>query len=341
MIDSFELTALLPVHQSNLISQNRGHKAVLKCFIVLRQRFVLLAERKEVRGGITNIHGRMLFDDLPEIKKGGVDKKIASNNSQDDVKDSAKDELSSADNAHQSLLEEPGVSTSLHDKNAGVGADGKKVKSIVESLGSAGTTMAFVPAALRKRKPPATKQIPARRKNQLTKSGVSSTSGSGGGDHVNTIVIVNPAVEQQDENVDNLLETKPKNQIPIEEEYKEPPELTEAHASVRSADMYDPMTPNDYLAYKQRKQNESLQADIQREAQKTLEMQQKLRSHIESERQKALASGDVDRIIESRSSGTVGDGVGMGMGRGRGRGRGMSNLPAWLVKKQQEGKTGL
>ena len=58
-----------------------------------------------------------------------------------------------------------------------------------------------------------------------------------------------------------------------------------------------------------------------------------MRKKIEEERKKILESGDFNKIVESQASR---EGVG-GAGRGRGRGR-VANLPAWLVKKQQEQK---
>jgi len=98
--------------------------------------------------------------------------------------------------------------------------------------------------------------------------------------------------------------------------------------------MYTPMMPNDYLAYKQSKENELINANLQKQAEKTFLMQQKLRDQIEDERQKAIASGDVGKIIESRLKNATEGAMPEGMGRGRGRG--LNNLPAWLVKKQKE-----
>ena len=62
--------------------------------------------------------------------------------------------------------------------------------------------------------------------------------------------------------------------------------------------------------------------------------QEEDRKRIEEERREAEEAGDIDRIVESRAA-SVAASLG-GAGRGRGRGRGTSNLPAWLVKKQQE-----
>ena len=112
----------------------------------------------------------------------------------------------------------------------------------------------------------------------------------------------------------------------------EPESLRLLHASV--TDPYDPHCPNDYLAYKERKRTEQVRKDLQRSAQQRLDQQAKLRKTIEEERRKILETGDVDKIIsleKNKSADLAG-----GAGRGRGRGRGLSNLPAWLLKKQQE-----
>ena len=74
---------------------------------------------------------------------------------------------------------------------------------------------------------------------------------------------------------------------------------------------------------------------MERAAKEQLEVQRRVRERIEEERRAAEEAGDLDRIVESRAV-SVAASVG-GAGRGRGRGRGTSkNLPAWLVKKQQE-----
>ena len=121
---------------------------------------------------------------------------------------------------------------------------------------------------------------------------------------------------------------------PTNEPYleNEPESLRLLHASVTHP--YNPHFPNDYLAYRERKKTEQVRKDLQRSALQRLDQQEKLRKKIEEERKKLLESGDVDKIVESASSGAAGAG---GAGRGRGRGRGgVSNLPAWLLKKQQE-----
>ena len=121
----------------------------------------------------------------------------------------------------------------------------------------------------------------------------------------------------------------------------EPESLRLLHASV--TDPYDPHRPNDYLAYRERKKTEQARKDLQRSALRRLDAQEKMRKKIEEERRELLASGDLDKIVDSRvdeefSAASNGDGAAVLSGRGRGRGRGVANLPAWLVKKQQEQK---
>lgn len=110
----------------------------------------------------------------------------------------------------------------------------------------------------------------------------------------------------------------------------EPESLRLLHASVTHP--YDPHFPNDYLEVRERKKTEQVRKDMQRTALQRLDQQEKMRKKIEEERKKILESGDFNKIVESQTrEGTSG-------GAGRGRGRGVANLPAWLVKKQQEQK---
>ncbi len=113
----------------------------------------------------------------------------------------------------------------------------------------------------------------------------------------------------------------------------EPEALRLLHASVTQP--YDPYLPNDYLAHRERKKTEQVRRDLQRSAMQRLEQQEKLRRKIEEERKRMLESGDFRKIVErSRNGGEAT----AGGAAGRGRGRGVTNLPAWLVKKQEEQK---
>lgn len=267
----------------------------------------------------------MLFDDLPEAKNDATVTLTAS-------------------------LENTTNDSNEGDKTKSNISEEKKSKSLVDSVGKAGTSMAFVPAALRKRKTPmATSSFKSRKQAANRISVKPSTCTHQSKPTIATSEIVSNSCEQDCEekekashqeernmHVNVHVHVIPSSSEPMQEEYKEPQHLTDLHASIRLADMYTPMMPNDYLAYRQRKEDDLMNANLQKQAEKTLEMQKKLRDQIEDERQKAIDSGDVGKIIESRlKNGMNGAGLG-GMGRGRGRGRGLNNLPAWLVKKQQE-----
>lgn len=138
----------------------------------------------------------------------------------------------------------------------------------------------------------------------------------------------NKIEKESKESNDNNTQHENNNNEPYLE--NEPESLRLLHASVTNP--YDPHFPNDYLAYRERKKTEQVRKDLQRSALQRLDQQEKLRKKIQEERKKILDSGDLDKIVD------VAVGVTGGAGRGRGRGRGVSNLPAWLLKKQQEQK---
>ena len=302
--------------------------------------------RKESEGN------KMLFDDLPAAKKGST---------KPETKDEAAAVPAHPLNGSMSSDVPPFSSSNvLHNQNQKLveGASeplavDKKPKSLVESVGKAGTTMAFIPAALRKRKGASggasgsSSQYQTRRGNAgagLTLTPHIRPKAKGLSASTSVSIHVTNNETKDEELYSNIHSTKTSQNRSTEsceenEEYKEPQSLTDLHSSVKPSEMYDPMQPNDYLAYRQRKESQLLQAKLQRQVQKTVEMQKKLRCQIEDERRKALESGNVDKIIESRAPKGVGVGndlAATAMGRGRGRGRGLSNLPAWLVKKQQE-----
>eukprot|EP00554_Chaetoceros_debilis_P012578 CAMPEP_0194115798 /NCGR_PEP_ID=MMETSP0150-20130528/24667_1 /TAXON_ID=122233 /ORGANISM="Chaetoceros debilis, Strain MM31A-1" /LENGTH=295 /DNA_ID=CAMNT_0038806365 /DNA_START=46 /DNA_END=933 /DNA_ORIENTATION=- len=285
----------------------------------------------------------MLFDDLPAAKTDGDDSSSKVDTGKDGgptpaepriVESSDKDKLNEA-----SSLSSSSLSQKQQEQK-------KKGPSCVHAIGNAGTTMAFMPAALKRRRKASTVQ-PVRRPK------TSSTSNSNSANKTPVAVILphaqegNSSVLAHDESSKqnssdagiptSTTTTTTTTMLPLHEqvdEYKESQELVDLHASVRTADIYNPMMPNDYLAYRQRKENEMIRADIEEQAKKTREMQKKLRSQIEEERQRAIKTGNFDKMVGDDEASRMG----RGRGAGRGRGRGMSNLPAWLVKKQQEKK---
>mmetsp|Transcript_8971 Transcript_8971/g.18750 ORF Transcript_8971/g.18750 Transcript_8971/m.18750 type:complete len:366 (-) Transcript_8971:113-1210(-) len=230
--------------------------------------------------------------------------------------------------------------------------------SLVSSLGVAGTSMAFVPAAIaqaRKRKKMAQGQQPSQTKMQKVQEQPSDNDiqnldpeePSKETDTHNTIPENGRevAIEDDDQKMssrisqNSLIDTidSNRNDTALQHEEQDPPHLRHLHASVTPEHTYNPHFPNDYLAYRERKKTERLRKDLEREARERLEKQEMLRKRIEEERRKIEESGDLEKIVESR----LGSGTGqeaIGAGRGRGRGRGVNNLPAWLIQKRQEAK---
>ncbi len=297
-----------------------------------------------------------LFGDLP-MAKGAQSSSKAKDTKDDKNEKKREDDSTPKDDEQQQNEIEQGK------------AKEKKPKSIVATLGNAGTTVSFVPLALKRRK----RQNPVGNssvnvKKRQTSTLTLTTESAVSKNEAKSLVIKdqninnNPIIPTEvptiiKESDTTIITHKVKDQKQIthphdipnkskdtgiinnqetddENEYVESEELQKLHISIHPYDMYDPMEPNDYLAYKQNKKNEDMRKDLERQAKKTLELQLQLREQIEEERKKVLESGDVDKIIESRTDGS-GGGI-VGRGRGRGRGRGMSNLPAWLIKKQQE-----
>lgn len=125
--------------------------------------------------------------------------------------------------------------------------------------------------------------------------------------------------------IENIHEVTYAHQQMRDEPELEDERLRKLHESV--TDPYDPHIPNDLLAYLERKEIEQERLRLEREALETLERQHHLRQKLDEERQRVQASGRASDIIEHRTKVTLMSG---------GRGRGINNLPAWLLKKQQE-----
>jgi hypothetical protein len=227
--------------------------------------------------------------------------------------------------------------------NATVKGQDKK-PTVLSVLGNAGTSMAFLPTALRPRKRPkpsttSTKlkatQIPITKppapvvepKATAVKEEVVAEEGKvEQEDYIAVPKEVRIKREEPDpvviENIHEALDGQgPRRDEPSLEDEK----LQKLHASV--ADPYDPHVPNDLLAYRERKTIEQGRLALEREARETLERQQRLRQQLEEERQRVQESGRASEIIEHHAKMSL---------ISRGRGRGVSNLPAWLLQKQKD-----
>jgi len=63
---------------------------------------------------------------------------------------------------------------------------------------------------------------------------------------------------------------------------------------------YDPMMPNDFLAYKEGQKKRRAREQLERNTRESLKRQEAMRERIEEERRKIEASGDIDAIVANR-----------------------------------------
>lgn len=207
-----------------------------------------------------------------------------------------------------------------------------KPLSLVDSIGSAGTPMAFVPSSLlqqRKKKlliseiqKGSEKIEQVNFKNNIKTHGRSSCQL-----HLNAITVNNNSspIKQSSADPNDFSET---HIFTLDSE-----KMRDLHSSISPSQSYDPKVPNDYLKYKEQRKSELLRKEYERKALETLKKQQKLQEMISEERKKAELDGRVDKIIESRLGSYVDiDSINMNEMRGRG---GASNLPAWLIQKRR------
>jgi splicing factor 45 len=190
----------------------------------------------------------------------------------------------------------------------------KRPASLVDKLGTAGTTMAFVPAALRNRKRVNSNVAPAASSAKPTSS--SNTTKAATSVKESSISHIH---EDNDSSLNDntTIDTEQKDEI-------ESDAMRELHASVVDTDIYDPHVPNDLLAFWDAKAMERERLELEREAKETLQRQEHLRQQLEQERADLEKSGDLEKLVQHREQ------------RSMGRGRGVSNLPAWLVEKQKK-----
>jgi hypothetical protein len=236
-------------------------------------------------------------------------------------------------------VQEPsqGNAAVLNDIPTKADVEPKQGSSILSGLGNAGTSMAFVPTALRPRKRPKTMftkptakppaapaaSTPYSQQSLTATNEVISQVKPKAIDAVTIVEDIHGTTEQApDQNIPNDYLEQPPN---LEEEDKE---MHQLHAAV--TDPYDPHVPNDLLAYWERKKVEEERLRLEREVRETLELQKRLREQLEQERVKVQATGSVAEIIEHRTKTALSGG----------RGRGVANLPAWLLQKQKDEQLG-
>ena len=243
-----------------------------------------------------------LFGDLPSTKKS-----LASDKETTGDKSDAKESQTQQEDTTK--------------QDADSIASKKRAVSVVGNLGNAGTTMAFVPAALRNRKRVNSAAPPTEAPVKIPPA--AAPSPSLGPSSLQVVVEQsNAKTTTLDEPIVSHIHSNDTFTDPAVEQEEESEAMRLLHASV--VDVYDPHEPNDLLAYWDRKAMERERLALEREAKETLQRQERLRQQLEHERKSLQKSGNMQGILDQAA-----------MGRGRGRGRGVSNLPAWLVQQQK------
>ena len=203
----------------------------------------------------------------------------------------------------------------VSEKTKSTGTPGLSLK---KQLGTAGTAFAFVPAALRVKK-----KVAVAAPNE-------STSKASGKKEQNNVIVKQETTDKSSINVD----CKPNNSAPLDykkQESKhtdEDEEIRQLHLAVAQveADMdeskqrllnlnfdyslldiknytpYDPLIPNDFLAYKEGQKKRRRRAELERSTREALRQQEVMRERIEEERRRAVASGDLNQIVRSREN---------------------------------------
>lgn len=323
-----------------------------------------------------------LFGDLPAAKKsgggGGGAQSQDSKQNDEDVKAKDGDAKEAADmSAATATAVSPKSSSFLFAPTAAR----KKAKSfkdvppkystnnsMLQTIGKAGTSMAFVPTAALKRKKPAaaapanpTGGVPAVKSLEtpgdtpaITSAWLSTANVPQGTFHQSSSLLTTSLQKEMTFTTTTVLRSSFKQQSAAEEVihiHGEP--IGDGSNNVTTADRneillddakddeeeeitdpYDPYFPNDLLHYWERQAASEERARLEQETKEALENQRLLREQLDQERGGLQMKGGVGE------PGNTFFGVGESsniVGRGRGRGRGgVSNLPAWLVEQQRK-----
>ena len=264
-----------------------------------------------------------LFGDLPEAKKSSAN-----------VESTAAETLPVIDQAAAST--EATLSTKPSEKQP-------LQSSIVKSVGASGTAVAFVPtAALKPRK----RQRPSSKPSVSTAAVSKSTTtlhSEQVSENAEKELVSEFKVDTVHDPAEIVIGDETEASAPAPEQSTaslapsntiQPPQLGQHHSRLSDSDRqrlrqqamddpYDPMVPNDLLEYWERKAVAAERERLEREKLEQLQQQDALRRQLDMERRALEQEGNADKLAEHV--------------RQRGRGRGVSNLPAWLVAKHNNG----
>ena len=295
-----------------------------------------------------------LFGDLPAAKNDSFSSKEKKNRNDGDGKETeGQQDKKKKINAIASDID------GSSKKKGGAEAVGKPVKnsSVLQSLGVAGTSMAFVPSHLKRKRnatsnkatsPPVfakpsapqnystindTVEVPAVAMDLATWQEETQLKSIGQHDtlvhepHASATQTQKSSFSGNISFSDFPLSSNSPNTVAAE-----PEALRRLHDSVTEDTEYDPFVPNDLLQYWERQAAVQERKELEREAKEAMEAQARMRKQLEVERQELERSGDVNKLAEHHENRARM----IASGGGRGRGRGVSNLPKWLVDKQKE-----
>lgn len=246
-----------------------------------------------------------LFEDLPAAKN---------------VKNEAEDNASNAASKKTQVKEEANEQNKRQRVQEPKSAKGS---SLVQTLGVAGTSMAFVPTHVN-RKQKVTKR-PKQQPKSISASNTRTTPATGPTQFV-ALSDIPENIVGKDTSSGNNHHQKDSTSISNPTVVSEPEELRRLHDNV--TDPYDPLVPNDLLQFWERQAAILEREEIEREARATMEQQIEICAQLERERQEIEGKvNKIGQIVEHRQRNAMPP---------RGRGRGVSNLPAWVVEKQKK-----
>lgn len=266
-----------------------------------------------------------LFGDLPATKK----KQEPSNQAKSEGTSATNDSTNpnAAPSSMKQVTEPPSLGI---QKQAGAFSSNQ----ILKAVGAGGTSMAFVPAAARRKKRPRAPSptVPNAVKNDTTRQELAAITTSSKTESWQPSVYTTQSSEtkisgqHQPASAPAVLNIHEQSSGSANHYYSQLPEEEgdeEENEEIRN--IYDPYIPNDLLQYWDRKKLAKEREAMERETKEALEQQRRLRLELEQQRHALQQKGDYDSLLQQHDQ-----------RGGRGRGRGVSNLPAWLVQKKRK-----
>jgi len=233
-----------------------------------------------------------------------------------------------------------------------------KSSSVLQSLGAAGTSMAFVPSHLKRKRPAVAAAAPKKTISGFVKSTTTTTTSTTNTSTTTAAPKTDLALWKEEVHfvadlpTQDATTTTDSNNI-NKSDYSsttavEPDALRTLHENV--TDHYDPLVPNDLLQYWERQAAIQERRELEQEAQRALQNQEAMRQQILQATATGQQSQQQQEESQIKTANTEKEEeenqklIQQRLMAGRGRGRGVSNLPKWLVDKQQKeaelGKTG-